>query len=70
MEHLEALCAERVAAVDENARNSLANIELLPAVAAKVKSTRVVITLYHNLGPFRFFLPRQLFLGVLSPLFE
>jgi len=40
-----ALCAESVAAVDQNSWDLLSNIEFLPAVAAKVETSGLIISL-------------------------
>ena len=49
VEYLKALRAEGVPAVDEDARNSLANIELLATIVAIVEAARPVIPLYYDL---------------------
>ena len=70
VEHLEALGTERVPAVDKDARNSLAHVELLSAIVAVIKASRPIITLYYDLGLLLVLRSLQLSLGAPSHLLE
>lgn len=51
VQHLEALCTKGVATVDEDARNSLAHVELVTTIVAIVQAPSSIISLYNDLWP-------------------
>ena len=70
MEHLQALRAEGVPAVDEDARNSLPHVELVAAIVAIVEAAGAVIALYYDLRLLRVLPSLLLRLLSLSHIFE